>query len=409
MASTTAQLDHTRRRRVRGFAAAVLASILFLTFAPVVAGGAGASPAAPHQTVVAPGGRVDLYTPTFSHPTEITNPLFPISKLRQVIQLGHEGDAMLRHEITLLPETRFIPWNGQRVEVLVSQFVAYSDGRILETAVDYFAQDDRGAAWYFGEDVSNFVDGVLDNHDGTWRAGRDGPPGMIMPAHPRVGDVYHPENIPGLVFEEVIVKKVDQTVSGPTGPVTGAIVVQEHPADGAVEDKVFAPGYGEFQASVPVDDEFVEVAVAHPIDLVGKASPKRLWTMAEGARKIFYAARGEQWNNLAAAAANLRSAWNKHQAGDVPPLLEAQTNAALDALDDAVSARSVADVKQASIEVALSAFDLQMQYRDPAKIDGNRINAWNRQRELDLSTGDAAGVKSDRVILEAIDDRRADD
>ena len=57
--------------------------------------------------------------------------------------------------------------------------------------------------WYFGEQVDNYVDGALDNHDGTWLAGRDGPPGMIMPARPRVGDVYRPENIPGLVFEEV--------------------------------------------------------------------------------------------------------------------------------------------------------------------------------------------------------------
>lgn len=28
----------------------------------------------------------------------------------------------------------------------------------------------------FGEDVENYVDGVLDNTDGTWLAGKDGPP-----------------------------------------------------------------------------------------------------------------------------------------------------------------------------------------------------------------------------------------
>ena len=53
-----------------------------------------------------------------------------------------------------------------------------------------------------------------------------------MPARPRVGDVYRPENIPGLVFEEVTVKKVDQTVRGPRGA-PGAILVQERPFDGA--------------------------------------------------------------------------------------------------------------------------------------------------------------------------------
>ncbi len=95
--------------------------------------------------------------------------------------------------------------------------MAYGDGRILEVATDFFAQADDGSVWYFGEDVANYVDGVLDNTDGTWLAGKDGPPGMIMPADPHVGDVYRPENIPGFVFEEVTVKSVTETVDGPQG------------------------------------------------------------------------------------------------------------------------------------------------------------------------------------------------
>ena len=39
---------------------------------------------------------------------------------------------------------------------------------------------------------------IGDTH-GTWIAGIDGPAAMIMPADPRPGDVYRPENIPGLV------------------------------------------------------------------------------------------------------------------------------------------------------------------------------------------------------------------
>jgi hypothetical protein len=35
--------------------------------------------------------RVDLATPTFSHPTRITNPLFPIKTVEQAIQLGAGG------------------------------------------------------------------------------------------------------------------------------------------------------------------------------------------------------------------------------------------------------------------------------------------------------------------------------
>ena len=36
---------------------------------------------------------------------------------------------------------------------------------------------------------------------------------MIMPADPQVGDVYRPENMPGFVFEEVVVTAVGVTVT----------------------------------------------------------------------------------------------------------------------------------------------------------------------------------------------------
>lgn len=91
--------------------------------------------------------RVDLDEPTFADPTSITTLRFPISELAQVVQVGAEGDVSLHHEITLLPETKTIDWNGQQVETVVSQFIAYGDGRILEVATDYFAQADDGSVW----------------------------------------------------------------------------------------------------------------------------------------------------------------------------------------------------------------------------------------------------------------------
>jgi hypothetical protein len=81
---------------------------------------------------------------------------------------------------------------------------------------------------------------VADAH-ATWLAGKDGPPGMIMPANARTGQVYRPENIPGLVFEQVTVKCTCQRVPGPRGMVDGALVISELHMDGATEDKTFAP------------------------------------------------------------------------------------------------------------------------------------------------------------------------
>ena len=84
--------------------------------------------------------RVDLYTPTFSDPTRITNPRFPTSNLEQVVQLGEEGGAPVRFEITRTPLTKRVRWKGQTLDVVVRQYIAYEGRRIIETALDFFEQ-----------------------------------------------------------------------------------------------------------------------------------------------------------------------------------------------------------------------------------------------------------------------------
>jgi hypothetical protein len=152
-----------------------------------VTGSGGASrtisqPPVPSRIPVAPESeRVDLTMPTFSDPTNVTNPLFPVSLQESVLMLGHVDGKPFRTEVTLLPETRIIEWEGQRVETLVSQYSAFLGGRIEEIAYDYYAQADDGSVWYFGEDVFDFRDGAIVVTEGTWLAGRDGPAAMIMP------------------------------------------------------------------------------------------------------------------------------------------------------------------------------------------------------------------------------------
>src|SRR5437667_161327 len=112
--------------------------------------------------------RVDLGKPVFSHPTEITNPMFPISNLRSAVLLGHEGRDPFRSETTLLPEIQTITWNGQRVQTRISQYMAYANGRLEEVARDRYAQADDGSVWYFGEDVFDYVKGGAAVTEGTW-------------------------------------------------------------------------------------------------------------------------------------------------------------------------------------------------------------------------------------------------
>ena len=179
--------------------------------------------------------------PSFTHSTRVTNPLFPISSLDAVI-VGEVDGEPLKVETTLLPQTKTVAWGGQRVQALQSQFCAYLKGRITEVAVDLYAQADDGSVWYFGEDVVDYEKGVAATIAGTWRVGLDGPAAMIMPGHPKVGDVYRTENIPGVAFEQVTVKQVGVTVNGPSGPIPGAMVGQElHQDETALEAKDVRP------------------------------------------------------------------------------------------------------------------------------------------------------------------------
>ncbi|HEX2375482.1 MAG TPA: hypothetical protein VHO93_15995, partial [Actinomycetota bacterium] len=88
--------------------------------------------------------RVDLAEPTFSRPTEITNPLLPIAGVTQALQLGTADGKPFRAEVTLLEGAKPITWNGRQVPTRIHQYVAYSGGRILEVALDWYAQADDG-------------------------------------------------------------------------------------------------------------------------------------------------------------------------------------------------------------------------------------------------------------------------
>lgn len=377
-----------------------------LVAAPMIGHVPAASAAGRSRTTASvPRGRVDTVVPAFSHPTRITNPLFPITTTKHMIALGEEGDTRLRQETTLLDHTRTISLNGQNVEAVVSQFVAYGDEQIIETAIDYFAQADDGSVWYCGEDVTNYEGGAIRDHKGTWLAGKDGPPGMIMPANSKVGDVYRPENIPGVVFEETTVKAVGLTVDGPSGPIRDAIRVEEHPADGDVETKVYAPGYGEFEATVPAAAEHVVSAIAVPTDVVGEKEPDALDSLSDSARDLLDGAESDRWSKLRREVKDIDQSWKQLTADGVPATLETEMQRAVDGLHEAVIARDRAALAQASLDAEFAAMDSELQYTDRAEVDHDRIESWQSQRRLHKATGDTAGVASDRIIIGAIKDR----
>jgi hypothetical protein len=377
--------------------------------ASTAATGEGGSKTIPQPVVLddiptAPQGkRVDLATPSFSDPTRVTNPLFPVSKQESVLMVGRVDGKPFRTEVTLLPDTRIIEWQGQQVETLVSQYTAYLDGRIHEVAYDFYAQADDGSVWYFGEDVFNFKEGYIADTHGTWIAGKDGPAAMIMPSDPKVGDVYRPENIPGFVFEEVTVKSTDKTIDGPLGPIVGGLVVEELHMDGTTEDKTFAPGYGEFYTAGGGDVEALALAV--PTDAASGPTPAELQTLSSGAPAVFDAARSGNWDAASTTVEKMSAAWETYRAGEVPRLIEPRMSDALGSLAEAVDARDATQAQQAAVDASQWSLDLQLRYRPPADIDRARFDLWAARLTLDAAAGDAAAVNGDLFTLDYIRDR----
>jgi len=371
------------------------------TKAQLDAAGLGDLPLAPDSA------RRDLVAAPFSDSTSVINPLFPIADLDSAILNGRVEGKPFYTETTLLPFTQIIEWTpGQCVRVLVSQYMAFLDGRLQETAIDLYAQADDGSVWYLGESVFDYdAAGRIFTTEGTWHAGTEGPAAMIMPSVPQVGDAHRPENIPGNVFEEVTVTKVDQTFEGPSGPVSGGIVGTETHQDGSLSDKLFAPGYGEFLSTNGEDIE--AMALASPTDSLPGGVPTELTTISKGADRIFASrlATPAQWTRAATIAQGMLDAWVAFRAGDVPPRLVKPTRLALRELVEQIASRDRTKTRAASIDASYASINLQLRYRPVTQVDTVRFELWARRALVHAVDGSLGDVRSDLVTLEWIRDR----
>jgi len=198
----------------------------------------------------------------FSHPRDIYNPYLPLAYMKQDILEGSEGGKNTRVERTVLPNKhKTFTINGQSVEAFVIEDRAFANGKLEEVATDYFAQDDFGTVYYLGEDVDEYDGGKVVNHDGAWALGRDTQtPGVIMPAHPKVGDKFKAEDVSKAINESDEVVSVSETVTVPAGTFANCLKVKESLADGTVEYKYYAPGVGVVR-EVPSDGD--EPLVSH--------------------------------------------------------------------------------------------------------------------------------------------------
>jgi hypothetical protein len=181
--------------------------------------------------------------PKFSHPREITNPYLPLGGLHQDIL----ESKSLRIERTVKPDLHksFII-GGQTVDALVVEDREFEGGRLKEVALDYIAQDDAGTVYYLGEDVDQYnKDGKVASHPGAWLYGTETSKlGVLMPAHPAVGNKFKSEDVPKITWELDEVLSLSETVTVPAGTYSNCLKIREKLSDGATEYKYYASGVG---------------------------------------------------------------------------------------------------------------------------------------------------------------------
>jgi hypothetical protein len=180
--------------------------------------------------------------PRFSHPREITNPLLPLASLKQDI-LENKNEYIERTAKPDLHKTFKIGY--QTIEALVVEDREFADGKLAEVTLDYFAQDDDGIVYYLGEDVDEYKNNKVVGHSGAWLLGKDTQtPGVLMPAHPKVGDKFMSEDVPKITWEKDEVVSVSETMIVPAGTYKNCVKIKEVASDGTTEYKFYAPGIG---------------------------------------------------------------------------------------------------------------------------------------------------------------------
>jgi len=163
----------------------------------------------------------------------------------------------------------------------------YVDGRVAEKTFDYFAQDNTGTVWYFGEASKEFdEEGGHVSREGSWLAGvNDALPGIIMEANPQVGDSYQQEIAPGIAEDQALVASLTGSTSVPYGSFSNLLVTEETSLldPGTLEHKFYAFGIGLLQEANGDTNNLVKIlfnGTSHDDTLVGRAGTDELTGLA---------------------------------------------------------------------------------------------------------------------------------
>ena len=189
----------------------------------------------------------DPYSPTIepsAFTTTIDNPYFPLTPGTRTIYEAATHDGLQRTTTEVTRETKKI----MGVDTVVVHDTVTIDNEPREDTLDWYAQDNDGNVWYFGEVTKEFKDGTVDTA-GSFEGGIDGAlPGIIMPGRPQIGDQYRQEYAKGVAEDTGEVLSLSGSETTPlTGPAKDLLATKDTDLldpTGPGDNKYYARGIG---------------------------------------------------------------------------------------------------------------------------------------------------------------------
>ena len=195
---------------------------------------------APYAPVVDP----TRFTDATGRPLPITNPFFPLIPGTTFIYEGQTAAGLEHDEFAVTRATRTI----LGVTVVEVHDTVATGGVPTEDTLDWFAQDRDGNVWYFGENSKELDGGLVVGLEGSWTGGIDGAqPGIVMEAHPAVGDFYRQEFLLNDAEDLAEVASVDESVTLSSNATYSHCLktTETSPIEpDTLENKLYAPNVG---------------------------------------------------------------------------------------------------------------------------------------------------------------------
>jgi hypothetical protein len=192
--------------------------------------------------------------------SRIDNKYFPLKPGTTFVYKGEFHGTAERDVMAVTDDTKRV----MGVECLVASDRVTEGSELVEQTYDWYAQDKEGNVWYFGEDVTEYKNGKVTGHEGSWESGVDGArPGIAMKADPRVGQTYRQEYSKGVAEDKARVVSLNGSVEVPYGKYDRVLVTEEFtPLEpGVVERQYYVAGVGDIvEATVKGQPERIELA-----------------------------------------------------------------------------------------------------------------------------------------------------